>query len=159
MMKPVSFQINGKPHNLTIDARKSLSDVLRDKGYMSVKEGCGAGECGACTVLIDGQPMNACITLAVWADGSNIRTAEGETKDNQLSDVQQAYLAEGAVQCGFCTPGFVMASTAFVEKHKGKIVSRDQIRKEHAGNLCRCTGYDSIVNAVEKCMTPCDHKK
>jgi xanthine dehydrogenase iron-sulfur-binding subunit len=152
MMKTISFQINGKSVSLTVDSRSSLSETLREEGYMSVKEGCGVGECGACTVLIDGQPYNGCITLAIWADGCSVRTAEGEIKDNQLSDVQQAYLEEGAVQCGFCTPGFVMASTAFVENHKGESVSREQIRREHAGNLCRCTGYDSIVNAVEKCM-------
>lgn len=159
MMIPISFHINGKPLNLTIDVRKSLSDVLREKGYLSIKTGCGVGECGACTVLVDEKPMNACIFLAAWADGLHIRTAEGEIKDNQLSEVQQAYLEEGAVQCGFCTPGFVMTSTAFVEKHKGKTVSRDQIRKEHAGNLCRCTGYHSIVDAVEKCVNHCDHTK
>ncbi len=159
MMIPISFKINGKAIELTIDVRQSLSEVLRDKGYMSVKQGCGVGECGACTVLVDEEPINACIFLAAWADGLNIRTAEGEIRNNQLSEVQQAYLEEGAVQCGFCTPGFVMSSTAFVEKHKGEPVSRDQIRREHAGNLCRCTGYTSIVNAVEKCMNPCNHKK
>ncbi len=159
MMKTISFQINGKSVDSTVDVRRSLSDILREKGYMSVKEGCGVGECGACTVLIDGQPYNGCITLAIWADGCAVRTAEGEIQDNQLSDVQQAYLEEGAVQCGFCTPGFVMASTAFVEKNKGEPVSRDQIRREHAGNLCRCTGYDSIVNAVEKCVNHLHSKK
>ncbi len=158
-MKSISIQINGKPEKFTIDIRQSLSEVLRDNGYLSVKEGCGAGECGACTVLVDGDPVNTCIFLAVWADGCRIRTAEGEIQNNQLSRVQQAYMDEGAVQCGFCTPGFVMTTTAFVEKHQGRTVSRDQIRKGHAGNLCRCTGYDSIVNAVEKCMTPCNPEK
>jgi len=152
MIKNISFQINGKPIKLAIDARRSLSDILRGNGYISVKEGCGVGECGACTVLVDGRPYNACITLAIWVDGCAVRTVEGESKDNRLSDVQQAYLEEGAVQCGFCTPGFVMTSTAFLESHRGTPVSRELIRREHAGNLCRCTGYDSIVNAVEKCM-------
>ncbi len=159
MLKTISIHINGKSVDLSVDTRNSLSEVLRESGYMSVKEGCGVGECGACTVLIDDQPYNACITLAVWVDGCRIRTAEGEIKDNQLSDVQQAYLEEGAVQCGFCTPGFVMTSTAFVKKHNGESVSRDHIRREHAGNLCRCTGYDSIVNAVEKCMDHSQGKK
>jgi xanthine dehydrogenase iron-sulfur-binding subunit len=159
MMKSITLHINGKPETFTIDVRQSLSEVLRDNGYMSVKEGCGAGECGSCTVLLDEAPINTCIFLAVWADGCQIRTAEGEIKNNQLSRVQQAYVDEGAVQCGFCTPGFVMTTTAFVEKHKGKKISRDQIRKGHAGNLCRCTGYNSIVNAVEKCMTPCGPEK
>lgn len=159
MVQKIAFQINGKPVSLSVDSRSSLSEILREQGYISVKEGCGVGECGACTVLIDGQPFNGCITLAVWADGCSVRTAEGEIKDNQLSDVQQAYLEEGAVQCGFCTPGFVMASTAFVENHRGEPVSRDHIRREHAGNLCRCTGYDSIVNAVEKCVGPSHRKK
>ena len=151
MLREISCTINGKAVNLTVDVRMSLLDMLRENGYLSVKEGCGVGECGACTVLIDGTPLDSCLSLAVWAQGKKIRTAEGEAKDG-LSPVQQAYLQAGAVQCGFCTPGLIMASTAFVEKHKGKQVNREDIRYGHAGNLCRCTGYETIVQAVESLL-------
>jgi len=150
--KNITITVNGRTLNLDIDIRKSLLDVLRDEGFTSVKQGCGVGECGACTVLVDNIPVDSCMYLAVWADGKNIRTAEGEVKDGTVSKVQQAYIDAGAVQCGFCTPGFVMTSTAFVEKYKGQKVDRDLIRKEHAGNLCRCTGYETIVCAVEKAL-------
>jgi aerobic-type carbon monoxide dehydrogenase small subunit (CoxS/CutS family) len=138
--------------SLVVDVRQSLLEALRSNGYTSVKEGCGVGECGACTVLVDNVPLDSCLYLAVWADGRNIRTTEGESKDGHLSAVQQAYLDQGAVQCGFCTPGLIMSSTAFVEKHKGSKVSRSEIRRGHAGNLCRCTGYEDIIRAVEQCL-------
>ncbi len=127
--------------------------MLRDDlGLTSVKQGCGVGECGACSVLIDDVLVDSCIYLAIWADQKSVRTVEGESKEGKLSVVQNAYVEEGAVQCGFCTPGFVMASTSFVERHKGQKVNRDDICREHAGNICRCTGYKSIVSAVEKSM-------
>ena len=136
-----------------MDARQSLLEVLRERlGLISVKQGCAVGECGACTVLVDNVPIDACLYLAIWADGRSIRTVEGESQNDSLSSVQQAFVDEGAVQCGICTPGFVMAATAFVEKHKGQKVTRNQIRKGLAGNLCRCTGYDTIVTAVEKSL-------
>lgn len=152
MMQNISCTVNGKPVTLLVDVRKSLSEVLRENGFTGVKEGCGVGECGACTVLVDNIPVDSCLYLAVRADGRTIRTIEGEARDGRLSIVQQAYLDTGAVQCGFCTPGLIMTTTAFVEKHRGKKVSRAEIRKAHAGNLCRCTGYESIVRAVEKCL-------
>ena len=154
MNKNITFNLNGKEKTLSVDIRKSLLDVLREEeGQTSIKKGCGVGECGACSVLIDDVLTDSCIYLAVWADGKSIRTAEGESKDGELSRVQKAYVDAGAVQCGFCTPGMVMASTSFIEKNKGKTVTREEIRKGHAGNLCRCTGYSSIVNAVEACMS------
>ena len=154
MNRNLSFTINGKPVSLTVDVRQSLLEVLREQGYTSVKEGCGVGECGACTVLVDEVPLDSCLYLAVWADGRSVRTVEGETKHGRLSEVQQAYLDTGAVQCGFCTPGLIMTSTAFVETHKGrKKISRTEIRSAHAGNLCRCTGYEGIIRAVEQCLT------
>ncbi|MFW2368314.1 MAG: xanthine dehydrogenase subunit XdhC [Desulforhopalus sp.] len=152
MIRNISCTVNSKPITWQIDIRMSLADALRQHGYTSVKEGCGVGECGACAVLIDDVAVDTCLYLAIWADGKNIRTAEGESKEGKLSPVQQAYLDTGSVQCGFCTPGLVMASTAFVEQHKGEKVSREQIRKGHAGNLCRCTGYESIIRAVEQCV-------
>ena len=138
MLKTIRCTVNGKARELSFDVRASLLEVLRAEGLTSSKQGCGVGECGACTVLVDNIPVDSCIFLAVWADGKTIRTAEGEAKGNRLSRVQQAYVDAGAVQCGFCTPGLVMSSTAFIEKHKGQPVTREEIRRGHAGNLCRC---------------------
>lgn len=153
MNRTIACTVNGKKREFSVDIRQSLLEVLREHlGLISVKQGCGVGECGACTVLIDDVPVDACIYLAVWADGRSIRTVEGESRKDTLSRVQQAFVDEGAVQCGICTPGFVMAATAFVEKHKGSKVTRDEIRRGLAGNLCRCTGYDTIVSAVEKSL-------
>ncbi len=149
----ITFTINSKSVSFQVDPRQSLLDLLREHGYTGVKEGCGVGECGACTVLVDGVPTDSCLYLALWADGRHIRTAEGEARDGELSQVQQAYLDKGAVQCGFCTPGLIMTSTAFVEKHKGDSnITRHDIRRAHAGNLCRCTGYEGIIKAVEVCL-------
>ncbi len=145
----MNLTINNRSYALDVDVRKSLMDLLRDLGFTSVKHGCGVGECGACTVLVDDIPVDSCLYLAVWANNRAIRTTEGECRDGDLSAVQQAYMEEGAVQCGFCTPGLIMNSTAFIEKNAGKELSRDAIRKGHAGNLCRCTGYQTIINAVE----------
>ncbi len=145
----LNLTINSRSYALDVDVRQSLMDLLRDLGFTSVKRGCGVGECGACTVLVDDVPVDSCLYLAVWANNTAIRTTEGECRDGELSAVQEAYMEEGAVQCGFCTPGLIMNSTAFVEQNAGKELSRDEIRKGHAGNLCRCTGYQTIINAVE----------
>ena len=115
MIRNISCTVNSKPITWQVDIRMSLAEVLREKGFTSVKEGCGVGECGACAVLIDDVAVDSCLYLAVWADGRDIRTTEGESKEGTLSQVQQAYLDTGSVQCGFCTPGLIMASTAFVE--------------------------------------------
>lgn len=152
-MQTIHFSLNGKETSLDIDVRASLLDVLRQNGLTASKQGCGVGECGACTVLLDGNPVDSCLFLAVWADGHAVRTVEGECADGVLSPVQQAYIDAGAVQCGFCTPGLIMSSTAFVEKHQNTpVVSREEIRYAHAGNLCRCTGYSTIVDAVERVL-------
>ncbi len=159
MIQNISCTINDKPVSLRVDVRQSLLEVLREHGYTSVKEGCSSGECGACTVLVDEVPLDSCLYLAVWVDGHRIRTAEGESRQGKLSQVQQAYLDSGAVQCGFCTPGLIMTSTSFVEKHKGEDkISRAEIRRAHAGNLCRCTGYESIIRAVEQCLTGAENQ-
>lgn len=153
--REITFSINGRPRTLYIDYRKSLLEVLReDLGLTGAKQGCGVGECGACSVLVDGVLVDSCIFLAIWADKKNIQTIEGEAKNGKLSKVQQAYVDEGAVQCGFCTPGFVMATTSFTKECTGKKVTEDDIRKAHAGNLCRCTGYQNILKAVEKSIQP-----
>jgi len=151
LIKKITFTINGKEVTLEVDLRESLLEVLRNKLYLTgVKKGCSVGECGACTALIDGVAFDTCIYLAVWADGKEIRTIEGEVKEGKLSKVQQAFLDEGAVQCGFCTPGFVMSTTEMVES--GKDFSREEIKKELSGHMCRCTGYHNIVQAAEKAL-------
>ncbi|OMQ22852.1 MULTISPECIES: xanthine dehydrogenase iron sulfur-binding subunit XdhC [Serratia] len=146
----INCTINGRRYQFTVDPRWSLMELLRQQGLSSVKQGCSVGECGACTVLIDGIATDTCIYLAVWADGKSIRTAEGEVKNGELSAVQQAYVNTGAVQCGFCTPGLVMASTSMVERFRGKRLTEQEIRRGLAGNLCRCTGYSAIVKAVQQ---------
>ena len=148
----ISFSLNGKPVERVIDVRASLTDVLRnDFSMTSVKKGCEVGECGACNVLIDGECFNSCIYLGVWADGKNIRTLESLLGPNgELSDIQQAFVDEAAVQCGFCTPGFIMTAVEILESNK--LYTRDQLRKLLSGHLCRCTGYENIINAVEKTM-------
>lgn len=145
----IKLTINTKKYEMDVDVRKSLMDVLRELGLTSVKHGCGVGECGACTVLVNDIPIDSCLYLATWANNAVIRTTEGESKDGKLSAVQDAYVEEGAVQCGFCTPGLIMTTTSFLEKNEGKELSREEIKRGHAGNLCRCTGYQTIINAVE----------
>lgn len=150
-MRLVQCTVNGRKVSEYVDIRESLLDMLRNRlGLTSVKRGCEVGECGACTVIIDGEAIDSCIYLAVWADGKNIRTLEGLQKDGKLTRIQEAFIEEGAVQCGFCTPGFIMSATVLLEK--GEVLSRDAIRKMMSGNLCRCTGYQNIINAVEKVM-------
>ncbi len=145
----IKLTINSKKYEIPVDVRTSLMDLLRELGYTSVKHGCGVGECGACTVLVDDIPIDSCLYLATWANNTEIRTTEGECRDGKLSPVQEAYVEEGAVQCGFCTPGLIMTTTSFLEQNKGKELSREEIKRGHAGNLCRCTGYQTIINAVE----------
>ena len=150
--KQISFTLNGDKVTASIDARESLADVLRvEFGMTSVKKGCEVGECGACTVLIDGRPYDSCIFLAIWIDGRKVTTLEGlMDEDGSISDIQQAFIDEAAVQCGFCTPGFILSAEHLLQT--GKRYSRDEIRRELSGNMCRCTGYQNIINAVEKTM-------
>jgi len=150
-MKKISMIVNDKAYSLEVDIKESLLEVLRNRlHFTGVKQGCSVGECGACTVLIDGTAINSCIYLAVWADGKRITTIEGVSKDGELSKVQQAFIDEGAVQCGFCTPGLVLTTTALVES--GKEYSDEEIKREISGHLCRCTGYNKIFNAVKKSL-------
>lgn len=153
--KLLSCTINGKKVEKMIDVRASLTDVLRDDFRLtSVKKGCEVGECGACNVLIDGECFNSCIYLAVWAEGREILTLEGLAglagPNGEMSDIQQAFIDEAAVQCGFCTPGFIMSATELLQS--GIEYSDDEIRKLLSGHLCRCTGYENIFRAVKKTM-------
>jgi len=148
----VRFTLNGKPVERTVDVRASLTDMLRNEYRMtSVKKGCEVGECGACTVIIDGEAFNSCIYLAVWAEGKSILTLEGLVGPNgELSDIQQAFVEEAAIQCGFCTPGFILTAWDILES--GKEYTDDELRKLLSGHLCRCTGYENILRAVKKTM-------
>ena len=148
----VHFNLNGKDVEKTVDVRASLTDMLRnDYHTLSVKKGCEVGECGACNVLINGETFNSCIYLAVWAEGKHIRTLEGLMgPDGELSDIQQAFIDEAAIQCGFCTPGFIMSAVELLES--GKEYTDEEIRKLLSGHLCRCTGYENSLRAVKKTM-------
>lgn len=150
--KEVHFTLNGKKVSKMIDVRSSLTDLLRnDFRLTSVKKGCEVGECGACTVLINGEAFNSCIYLAVWAEGKEILTLEGlSNPDGTISDIQQAFIDEAAIQCGFCTPGFIMTATEIL--NSGKMYTDAELRKLLSGHLCRCTGYENIMRAVKKTM-------
>ena len=150
--KVVHCNINGQDVEKIVDVRASLTDMLRNEYHLtSVKKGCEVGECGACTVLIDGEAYNSCIYLAVWAEGKHIRTLEGLTGANgELSDIQQAFIDETAIQCGFCTPGFILSASELLDS--GKLYTDDELRKLLSGHLCRCTGYENILRAVKKTM-------
>ena len=152
MLKIISMKVNGKQHELAVDVRESLADALRNRlALTSVKKGCEVGECGACTVLVDGVSVDSCIYLAVWADGKSILTVEGLQGENgELNPVQQAFIDEAAVQCGFCTPGLILTAVEIVGS--GKQYTREELRKLISGHLCRCTGYENILRAVEKAM-------
>lgn len=141
--------VNGVKRELEVNVGESLLNVLRDRlDLTGTKEGCGVGECGACTVLVDGENIDSCIYLAVWADGKDIVTVEGLSQNGELSPVQNAFVENGAVQCGFCTPGLVMSTTALAAGNQK--MSRDEIRRALSGNLCRCTGYQKVIEAAEK---------
>ena len=150
--KILKCTVNGKEVQVGFDPRESLLDTLRNRlGLISVKRGCEVGECGACTVLIDGVATDTCLYLTEWAQGKDILTVEGlQAADGTLNPVQQAFVDEFAVQCGFCIPGLIMSTMEIV--NTGKTYSRDEIRKMLSGHLCRCTGYQDVINAVEKAV-------
>ena len=150
--KQVTCTINGKKRSAMVDVRASLTDMLRNEYRLtSVKKGCEVGECGACTVIIDGEAFDSCIYLAVWADGKDITTLEGlEGPNGELSDIQKAFIDETAIQCGFCSPGFILTAKEILDS--GQLYTDDELRKLLSGHLCRCTGYDNILRAVKKTM-------
>ncbi len=148
MKIPISLHINGRKVTLEVAPNEILLNVLRDRLLLTgAKYGCGLGECGACTVLLDGRPILSCQTLAVSVAGRRITTIEGLAPPGELHPVQEAFLEQGAVQCGFCTPGMVLASAALLERNPDP--SPAEIRSALRGNLCRCTGYVGIVQAVQ----------
>lgn len=145
----ISLNLNGETKTAEVDADTRLIDMLRGNFRLTgVKEGCGTGECGACTVLLDGEAVCSCVVPAVQADGCSVTTIEGLEKNGELDVIQQAFIDCDAVQCGFCTPGMIMSAKALLLKNPRP--SRDDIKRALAGNICRCTGYIPIVNAVEK---------
>ena len=143
----VSTTINGETRQILCEARQSLLEVLRDEvGLTGCKEGCNNGNCGACSVLLDGEPVNSCLVLGLEIEGKNISTIEGIAEGGELHAVQQCFLEGAALQCGICTPGFIVTAKALLDKNPG--ASEEEIRFQLAGNLCRCTGYDKIIRAV-----------
>ena len=145
----ITLNVNGKDHPLEVEPNEILLNVLRDRlALMGAKYGCGIGECGACTVLLDGKAVLSCQTLAFTADGKHITTIEGLERDGELDPLQQAFIDEGAVQCGYCTPGMILSAKALLDAKPDP--STEEIKQAIRGNLCRCTGYTNIVRAIKK---------
>ncbi|MDN5894373.1 MAG: (2Fe-2S)-binding protein [Nocardioides sp.] len=143
----VTMRVNGREHELVIESRKTLADVLRqDLGLTGTHLGCEHGICGACTVLMDGEPIRACLVFGVQADGRELRTVESLADGDELNDLQQAFSKHHGLQCGFCTPGFLMLGEAYLSTNPEP--DRDEVREVVSANLCRCTGYQGIVDAV-----------
>ena len=148
-MIEIKFILNKKHVSAKIESNIRLIDLLRDKFNLTgTKEGCGVGECGACTVLMNGRAVNSCLVLAAQAEGSDIVTIEGISNGNVLNPLQKNFLLHGAVQCGFCTPGMVLSASALLDQNPNP--SEEEIKESIAGNLCRCTGYKQIIDAVKE---------
>lgn len=149
MKKLITLNVNGKEYELAVAPERTLTQVLRDDlGLFGTKEGCGVGDCGACTVIMDGKPVNSCLILAVQAAGSEITTIEGIFGPDGLHPVQKAFVDFGAIQCGFCTPGMILSAKSLLDTNPEP--TEDEIRQALSGNLCRCTGYQKIVEAVQE---------
>jgi len=147
MSTPIQLDINGKTYSLHVESNEILLNVIRDRlNLTGTKYGCGIGECGSCTVLADGRPILSCQTLAVSMEGKKIVTIEGIGKPGALHPLQEAFIEEGAIQCGFCTPGMILAAKAFLDKNPDP--SNEDIKNALRGNFCRCTGYVNIIKAV-----------
>ncbi len=151
MKKQIELTVNGVKREILVAPNELLLNVLRDSlGLTGAKYGCGIGECGSCTVLVDGEPVLACLTLAIGVNGSDIVTIEGVSQpDGRLHPIQDSFLEHGAVQCGFCTPGMIIMGKALLDENPHP--NEDQIREYIRGNICRCTGYTQIVKAIQEC--------
>ncbi len=148
MTRLITLTVNGKSYEAAIEPRQSLLQVLREELHLTgTKEGCSEGECGACTVVLDGKTVDSCLIFGLEADGRDVTTIEGMGSDDALHPVQQAFIEHGGAQCGFCTPGMILATTALLEQTPNP--TEDDIRWGLSGNLCRCTGYVKIVEAVK----------
>jgi carbon-monoxide dehydrogenase small subunit len=148
MKRNVTMTVNSKKYEVAVEPNQVLVDVLRDQlGLTGTKVGCAGGDCGACTVIMDGKAVNSCLVLAVQANGSNILTIEGMETDQGLHPIQQAFVDKGAIQCGFCTPGLILSAKALLDQNPNP--DRSEIRMAISGNLCRCTGYQKIVDAIQ----------
>jgi aerobic carbon-monoxide dehydrogenase small subunit len=149
MKKLIKFKVNGLEREILAEPRQTLLDCLRyDLGLTGAKEGCGNGNCGSCTVLVNGEPVNSCLVFAIEMQGKEITTIEGLANGPKLHPLQQAFMDEGAVQCGFCTPGIILQAKAYLDSNPHP--TELEVRQAIAGNLCRCTGYDKIVRAILK---------
>jgi len=150
MKKRIALKINNQDYELLVADNETLAQVLRGTqvNLTGTKQGCEIGDCGACTVLMDGKPVNSCLVLAVQASGHEITTIEGLARSGKIHPIQEAFIEAGAVQCGFCTPGMILKAKALLDTNTKP--TRQEIRKAFVGNLCRCTGYFKIINAVEK---------
>ncbi len=143
----MKIKVNRQGYEITVEPWRTLLEVLRDElGLTGTKEGCGTGACGSCTVLMDGQAVNSCLVYIAEAEGKEITTIEGLAREGKLHPLQQAFMDQGAVQCGYCTPGMILMAKALLDSNPRP--SEAQIREAIAGNLCRCTGYDKIVRAI-----------
>jgi aerobic carbon-monoxide dehydrogenase small subunit len=148
---PVTFKVNGKEVQAKVPAHRTLLHALRELGFTEVKNGCEKGDCGACTVLLDGLAVNSCLVLAVQARGREITTIRGLGREDHPHPLQKHFIDRGAVQCGFCTPGMILSAKAFLDKNPSP--TREEIEAAISGNLCRCTGYKKIVEAIDSAAT------
>jgi len=148
MKKEITLKINSNSYKMTVDTRMTLLEAIRDKiGLTGTKEGCSVGECGTCTVLMDGKPIYSCLMLAVDAEGKEILTIEGLADSEGLKPIQKSFIDHGAVQCGFCTPGMILTAKALLDENPNP--TEEEIKKAISGNLCRCTGYSKIIEAIK----------
>jgi carbon-monoxide dehydrogenase small subunit len=148
MKHPIKLTVNGEVYELLVEPNELLLDVLRNRlDLTGTKEGCGTGDCGACTVIVDGKSVNSCLMLAIEADGKEILTIEGLAKNGELDPIQKAFVNEGAIQCGFCTPGVVLSAKSLLDENPHP--TEEEIKIWIAGNLCRCTGYVKIIKAIQ----------
>ena len=148
MKKIINLTINDQAYEIAVDANKTLSDLLRyDLDLTGTKKGCDTGDCGACTVILNGDAVNSCLVLAVQTDGAVVETIEGLANDEGLHPIQEAFVEKGAIQCGFCSPGMIMSTKNLLDKNPNP--TEQEIRKGISGNLCRCTGYQKIFEAID----------